>query len=74
MSKPMYCPMSFNRDAYFANGNKVNNPVECISDCAWAVTYDDGHGIREYFCGITQGWFLGSSFHTNSRPLKDDND
>lgn len=49
MSNPMYCPLSFNRDAYFANGNKVYNPIECTPDCAWA--FKDS-SCYEYCCGI----------------------
>lgn len=66
MDKPMYCPMSFNRDAYFANGNKVHNPVECTPDCAWV-----GKRQGRYFCTVPakiSEW----TEEINSRPLDGD--
>lgn len=68
MTKPMYCPMSFNRDAYFANGNKAHTPVVCTPDCAWAVSTKDG----EYGCIEALKYAPITYTKVNTRPLEGD--
>lgn len=72
MTKPMYCPMSFNNVNHTLAGD-IGLRV-CTPDCAWAVTYDDRHGTREYFCAVAKNSFYGDTFRANTRPLKDDNE
>lgn len=64
MSKPMYCPMSFNNVNYTLAGD-IGLRV-CIPDCAWA----DNDGVN-YWCGI-KPWDIHAK--NNTRPLKDDVD
>lgn len=65
MNKLMFCPLAFNRDAYFSNGNKVHKPVECsIPDCAWAVKDKEN-----YWCGIVP-WNIHA--RNNVRPIENE--
>lgn len=66
MTKPMYCPLSFNREARFENQHKIHSPVECTPDCAWAVKEKD-----YYFCAQAIG-AIGCGRKLNIRPLEDD--
>lgn len=59
MSKPMYCPMSFNGTNSMLNDWKV----ECTPDCAWAAKDDE-----DYWCGMIST----SSCNINTRPLKEE--
>lgn len=70
--KPMYCPMSFNQNIIYDGIYCKSKPMKCTSDCAWAVIYDDRHGIREYFCAVVQDSFYDDTYRANTRPLKGD--
>ena len=66
MTKPMYCPMSFQSVIVTTNPDvKPPRKIECTPDCAWAIKTCD-----EYFCAVAEGF--AQTQIINTRPLKDD--
>lgn len=64
MSKPMYCPMSFNRDIISDGVYCKSKPMECTPDCAWAI-----NDKENYWCGIVP-WNIHA--RNNVRPIENE--
>ena len=65
MTKPMYCPMSFN------NSDERGAWQECTPDCAWAIIpYPNNSKGEIYGCAIALEKF--NPISCNMRLLEDD--
>lgn len=72
MTKPMYCPMSFNNVNHTMAGNIGLR--RCIPNCAWAVANQENdygcvfaHAAVAYLAKATE-----QAFYLNMRPMEDE--